>query len=118
MLWLFSQMFALCAVSFALGSLLTWLAVRGRLKTDPPKQVLALPSPRLTAEKVVVEQPAETPVARPKPLPLKGNSKTMVYHTPDSPYYRRMKGDTTFATEAEAVAAGYRRWNTKGRVKA
>ncbi|HEX7307656.1 hypothetical protein [Lentzea sp.] len=117
MLWLFSQMFALCAVSFALGSLLTWLAVRGRLKADPPKQVLALPAPRLTGEKVVVEQ--QPPVARPKPkpVPLKGNSKTMVYHTADSPYYRRMKGDMTFETEAEAVAAGYRRWTTKGRVR-
>ncbi|MFD9699938.1 hypothetical protein [Lentzea sp. NPDC059081] len=114
MLWLFSQMFVLCAVAFALGSVLTWLTVRGRLRAEPPKQVLALPAPRLTAEKVVVDQP----VARQKSLPLKGNSKTMVYHTADSPYYRRMKGDRTFASEAEAVAAGYRMWTTKGRVKA
>ncbi|HUQ55067.1 hypothetical protein [Lentzea sp.] len=117
MLWLFSQMFVLCAVSFAIGSVLTWLSVRGRSKADPPKQVLALPAPRLTAEKVVVERPAETPVDRQKSSPLKGNSKTMVYHTADSPYYRRMKGDMTFASEAEAVAAGYRMWSTKGRVK-
>lgn len=114
MLWLFSQMFVLCAVAFAAGVLVTWLAVRGRLKAEPPKHLLALPGPRLSAEKVVVDQP----VARQKPVPLKGNSKTMVYHTADSPYYRRMKGDRTFESEAEAVAEGYRRWTTKARVKA
>ncbi|SDF75818.1 hypothetical protein SAMN05216553_103131 [Lentzea fradiae] len=113
MLWLFSQMFLLCALAFAAGALVTWLSVRGRPRTDPPKPLLALPGPRLTTEKVVVDQP----VARPNSVPLKGNSKTLVYHTADSPYYRRMKGDRTFASEAEAVAAGYRRWTTKSRVK-
>lgn len=124
MLWLFSQMFVLCAVSFGVGSLLTWLSVRGRLRPEPPKPRLALPAPRRTAEDIVVEQPVERRAAPPvspvkqKSLPLKGNSKTMVYHTTESPYYRRMKGDMTFASEAEAVAAGYRMWTTKARVKA
>ncbi|NKE63802.1 hypothetical protein FXN61_46715 [Lentzea sp. PSKA42] len=113
MLWLFSQMFVLCAVSFAAGSLLTWLSVRGRAKAEPPKPVLALPAPRPSEEKVVVAPPAQE-----KSLPLKGNSKTLVYHTSKSPYYRRMKGDMTFGSEAEAVAAGYRMWTTKARVKA
>ncbi|SEQ90107.1 hypothetical protein SAMN05216188_106140 [Lentzea xinjiangensis] len=120
MLWLLSQMFVLCLVSFAAGSLLTWLSVRGRGKAEPPKPLLALPSPRLAAEKVVVEHTAEKAVAEPvrpeSPL-LKGNSRTMVYHTPESPYYKRMKGDMTFASEADALAAGYRMWTTKGRVK-
>ncbi len=58
------------------------------------------------------------PPAAPESLPLKGNSKTMVYHTADSPYYRRMKGDRAFGSEAEAIAAGFRMWTTKARVKA
>ncbi|MFD4635798.1 hypothetical protein ACFWN2_00715 [Lentzea sp. NPDC058436] len=121
MLWLFSQMFLLCLASFAVGVLVTWLSVRGRLQPERPKARLALPAPRHAAEQVVI---AEQPAAAPKPspakpsLPVKGNSKTMVYHTPDSPYYRRMKGDMTFGSEAEARSAGYRMWTTKGRVKA
>ncbi|WP_434443882.1 sunset domain-containing protein [Lentzea sp. E54] len=115
MLWLFSQMFLLCAVSFAAGSLVTWSAVRGRPQPERPKARLALPAPRPAAEQVVI---AKQPVVEQEPLPVKGNPKTRVYHTPESPYYRRMKGDTTFGSEAEALTAGYRMWTTKGRVKA
>ena len=113
MLWLFSQMFVLYLVSFGVGSLMTWLSVRNRLRPEQPLPRLVLPAPRRAApEEVVVDQPP----AR-KSLPLKGNSKTMVYHTSDSPYYNRMKGDMAFTSETEAVAAGYRMWTTKARVK-
>ncbi|SDJ08594.1 hypothetical protein SAMN04488074_101469 [Lentzea albidocapillata subsp. violacea] len=114
MLWLFSQMFLLCLVSFAAGSLVTWLSVRARLQPERPKTRLALPAPRPAAEQVVIaEQPP-----RQESLPVKGNSRTMVYHTPDSPYYRRMKGDMAFASETDALSAGYRMWTTKARVRA
>lgn len=119
MLWLFSQMFLLCLVSFGVGSLVTWLSVRGRLQPERPKTRLALPAPRPAADQVVIaEQPVSPDPEKPEPLPVKGNSKTMVYHTPDSPYYRRTKGDLTFRSEADALSAGYRMWTTKGRVKA
>jgi len=35
----------------------------------------------------------------------------MLYHTPESPYYERTKAEAGFATEDEARAAGYRRWD-------
>ncbi|MGW6932661.1 sunset domain-containing protein [Lentzea sp. NPDC054927] len=121
MLWLFSQMFVLCVVSFGAGVLLTWLSVRGRLRPEPLKPRLALPAPRIAAEDVVVQQqpvaPSVVAPAKQKSLPVKGNSKTMVYHTPESPYYNRMKGDMAFASEADALDAGYRMWTTKARVK-
>lgn len=124
MLWLFSQLFVLCAVSFAVGSLLTWFLVRRRIHAEQPKPLLALPAPRTAPDEQVVlprpvveEQPVEPPPVE-EPLPVKGNSRTMVYHTPESPYYRRMKGDMTFTTETEALKAGYRMWTTKARVKA
>ncbi|MEU7476583.1 hypothetical protein AB0A63_11415 [Lentzea sp. NPDC042327] len=125
MLWLFSQMFLLCLASFAAGCLLTWLAVRKR-HAESPKPRLALPAPR-TENPIVRQQPllqvADEPVVTvpaddEEALPVKGNSRTMVYHTPDSPYYRRMKGDVMFGTETEALKAGYRMWTTKARVKA
>jgi hypothetical protein len=125
-LWLFSQMFVLCLVSFATGSLLTWLAVRKRGHAESPKPRLALPAPRTAPEKPIVrqqvvqapEEPVVTVAAEQEPLPVKGNSRTMVYHTPESPYYRRMKGDVTFTSETDALKAGYRMWTTKARVKA
>lgn len=129
MFWLFTQMFVLCVVSFAAGSALTWWAQRNRAQPETPKVTLALPAPRPAADQPapVVPAPAApasvvTPPVVPAPavnaMQLKGNSKTMVYHTPDSPYYRRMKGDMTFTSEEEAVAAGYRMWTTKARAKA
>jgi hypothetical protein len=109
--WLFWQLFVLCAVAFGAGSLVTWLSVRGRAHTELPKPRLALPAPRRAVEDPVVVEPV-------KSSSIKGNSKTLVYHTPDSPYYKRTKGDLMFASEAEAIAAGYRMWTTKARVKA
>jgi hypothetical protein len=106
-------MFVLCAVSFGAGSLVTWLSVRGRAHAELPKPRLALPAPRRAVEDPVVVEP----VVPQKSSPIKGNSKTLVYHTPDSPYYKRTKGDLMFASEAEAIAAGYRMWTTKARVK-
>ncbi|PKQ32393.1 MAG: hypothetical protein CVT62_05125 [Actinobacteria bacterium HGW-Actinobacteria-2] len=44
---------------------------------------------------------------------IKGNRGSMLYHTVDSPYYGRTKAEEWFATEADAVAAGYRRWDHK-----
>lgn len=117
MLWLFSQIYVLCAVSFGVGSLVTWLLVSGRARVEPQKPVLALPAPRTPVEKLTVEeQPVAPPVPK-KSLVLKGNSKTMVCHAPESPYYKRMKGDVAFSSEADAVAAGYRMWTARARVK-
>lgn len=69
--------------------------------------------------------PAETPTA-PKPRngkttrngkasrgTIKGNRGSMLYHTVDSPYYGRTKAEEWFTTEADAAAAGYRRWDHK-----
>jgi hypothetical protein len=47
------------------------------------------------------------------PLTVRGNRATMLYHTPDSPYYDRIGADACFATPAEAEAAGYTGWNRR-----
>ncbi len=44
---------------------------------------------------------------------IKGNRGSMLYHTVDSPYYGRTKAEEWFTTEADAAAAGYRRWDHK-----
>ncbi|WP_433271957.1 hypothetical protein ACQPZF_14655 [Actinosynnema sp. CS-041913] len=44
---------------------------------------------------------------------VKGSSKSMIFHTPDSPYFKRMKGDVTFRSVAEAERAGYTQWRPK-----
>lgn len=42
---------------------------------------------------------------------VRGNTRTMVYHTPDSPQYRQVSPDNTacFPSPREAEAAGFRR---------
>lgn len=44
---------------------------------------------------------------------VKGNADSMLYHTPDSPYYGRTKPEVWFADEATAAAAGFLRWDHK-----
>ncbi len=39
---------------------------------------------------------------------IKGNEDSMIYHTPDSPFYGQTVAETWFKTEAAAVAAGFR----------
>ena len=44
---------------------------------------------------------------------VKGNSGSMLFHTPDSPYYGRTKAEVWFQDEETAAAAGFRRWDDK-----
>jgi hypothetical protein len=46
----------------------------------------------------------------PTEFPIKGNKDSMLYHTPDSPYFRFTKAEVWFKSEELASAAGFRRW--------
>ncbi|NNE12795.1 MAG: 30S ribosomal protein S2 [Ilumatobacter sp.] len=45
--------------------------------------------------------------AQPDGFPIKGNAGSMLYHTPDSPFYGRTTAEVWFATEEAAEAAGF-----------
>lgn len=117
MLWLFTQMFVLCAGAFLAGSLLTWLPMRAvarSLRAD----LAAAPRPLAALEPsaVVVVPEHRVEVAEPEvDLPVKGNSKSRIFHTETSPYYRRMKGDVRFGSTEEAERAGYTAWSPRSR---
>ncbi|HSJ91250.1 MAG TPA: 50S ribosomal protein L4 [Ilumatobacter sp.] len=44
---------------------------------------------------------------QPEGFTIKGNADSMLYHTPDSPFYDRTGAEVWFATEAAAEAAGF-----------
>lgn len=44
---------------------------------------------------------------------VKGNAKSMLYHTEDSPYFGRTNADVWFRDEESASSAGFRRWDDK-----
>jgi hypothetical protein len=44
----------------------------------------------------------------PPGYPVKGNGSSMIYHTPEMPSYRGTKPEWCFATEEDAIAAGFR----------
>jgi hypothetical protein len=51
----------------------------------------------------------------PSPVHLiKANEGSRRYHTPDSPYYVRTRGDVWFRTAEEAGAAGFTAWDQRG----
>jgi hypothetical protein len=130
-LWLFTQMFVLCAGAFLAGSLLTWLPMRAvarRLRAElaasprpltalPQSAVVVLPEQRTeVAEPVRRTEIAESEVDETEAeLPVKGNSKSRIFHTETSPYYRRMKGDVRFRSAEEAERAGYTAWSPRSR---
>lgn len=104
MLGFFIQMFLLCAGAFLAGVLLTWLSLRNRgaaaVAEEPPGPLSIMEEPMAVA-------PA-----------IKANSRTMMFHTPDSPYYKRMKGDAFFHSPEDARRAGYTMWTPRPRVPA
>ncbi|GAB3874993.1 hypothetical protein ACFQ1S_36400 [Kibdelosporangium lantanae] len=92
MLWLAAETYLLCLVSFIAGAAVTALVLR---RNKP------------AVEEVVTETPVEEPVL------VKATKKSMRYHTPDSPYYARIKDDLTFPSTAAAEEAGFTAWNTR-----
>lgn len=99
----FIQMFLLCAGAFLSGVLLTWLTMRSR----DPSDGLAVETRLSIMEEPVLALPA-----------IKANSRTMMFHTPESPYYKRMKGDAFFHSPEDARRAGYTMWTPRPRVSA
>lgn len=100
MLGFFIQMFLLCAGAFLAGVLLTWLTMRTRVEAPVESRLSIMEDP-------VVPAPA-----------IKANSRTMMFHTPESPYYKRMKGDAFFHSPEDARRAGYTMWTPRPRVPA
>lgn len=95
MLWLAAQTYLLCLVSFIAGAAVTALVLR---KSKP-----------------AVEAIEETPEPEPEPelVLVKATKKSMRYHTPDSPYYGRIKDDLMFTSVEAAQEAGFTAWNTR-----
>ncbi|MFI5713693.1 hypothetical protein [Kribbella sp. NPDC051620] len=49
---------------------------------------------------------------------IKGNAQSMLFHTPDSPYYGRTKAEVWFRSEADAERAGFTKYVRKPRKSA
>jgi outer membrane biosynthesis protein TonB len=49
---------------------------------------------------------------------IKGNAQSMLFHTPDSPYYGRTKPEVWFRTESDAERAGFTRYTRRPRKSA
>ena len=49
---------------------------------------------------------------------IKGNAQSMLFHTPDSPYYGRTKPQVWFRSEADAERAGFTKYTRRPRKSA
>lgn len=72
----------------------------------PPEQPAA-PPPQPAAE--LPRRGSPQGGSCPAGLPIKGNADSMIYHVPGGGSYDATDPEECFATEADAVAAGYRR---------
>ena len=46
---------------------------------------------------------------------VKGNGTSKLYHTPESPYYKRTRAQVWFRSAEHAEAAGFRHWDRRRR---
>ena len=46
---------------------------------------------------------------------IKGNADSMLYHSPESPWFTQTKAEVWFRDEAGAVASGFARWDSRSR---
>jgi len=46
---------------------------------------------------------------------IKGNAQSMLFHTPDSPYYGRTKPEVWFRSETDAERAGFTKYTRRPR---
>lgn len=73
------------------------------------------------AATATVEAPYGPGSAKPNPdgsapgpeFTIKGNANSMLYHTPDSPYYARTRAEAWFSSTETAEAAGFAPWNRR-----
>lgn len=108
MAWLAGQVFLLCLVSFLAGAAITAVALWRKPAPVAPADDEA---PRESCGETSDQQTEEPAVEATEPVIIKASKKSMRYHTPDSPYYNRVKGDLTFPSTEEAELAGYAAWN-------
>ncbi|MCO1580781.1 hypothetical protein M8C13_33995 [Crossiella sp. SN42] len=107
MMWLFWQVFLLCLAAFLTGGLLSWLLLVRPLAERREQAPVATEVVEVVPQRVETVLPQPEPVAEVVLGSVKGNTRTKRYHTPDSPYFNRTKGDIWFASAAEAEQAGY-----------
>jgi hypothetical protein len=115
--WLFTQMFVLCAGAFLAGALLTWLPMRAAIRRLRAEVVANRGTYAVLPASLVTQTMVIEPEPEPEEPSIKGNSKSMICHTPSSPYYGRTKGDVAFRSVEEAERAGYTIWSARSRVK-
>ncbi len=58
-------------------------------------------------------RPARTGPRRRTEFTIKGNEDSMLFHTPDSPYYGRTKAEVWFSQVEDAEAAGFTNWKRR-----
>jgi hypothetical protein len=107
----------LTAASFLLGLLLTFAFTIRRVKREVPVSALAAAGGAAAAKSVGGHEPYGAGSARvgaggsgPAGWTIKGNEKSMLYHTPDSPNYKRIVHDVWFRDEESAQLAGFTHW--------
>jgi hypothetical protein len=116
----------LMALAFLLGLVLTFFLVVGRVKREVPEYATLGAGAAaggaaggIAAAKIDVEEPYGAGSARvaagaaaPSGYDIKGNEDSMLYHTPDSPAYKRTIAEIWFRDVPTAEAAGFHRWDS------
>lgn len=78
----------------------------------PAPELTADPSPGRYGEGSAEAVPHQGP---PDGFTIKGNAQSMLFHTPDSPYYGRTKPEVWFRSEADAERAGFTKYTRRPR---
>jgi hypothetical protein len=94
------------------AAFVAWQQVQRR-RTSAPVVTAPPASPGTVPPQPAMSAPASDNGDDSRTGKIKGNAGSMLYHTVDSPNYKRTKAETWFDTEEEAQAAGFQRWDHK-----
>lgn len=83
--------------------------------TEPEPEKPAVVPPGRYGEGSADAVPHQGP---PDGFTIKGNAHSMLFHTPDSPYYGRTKPEVWFRTESDAERAGFTKYTRRPRKSA
>ena len=78
-----------------------------------PKGLLTVPAGVTTGPYHGSARPGPDGAAPSEEFTIKGNEDSMLFHTPDSPYYGRTKAEVWFSRVEDAEAAGFTNWKRR-----
>jgi hypothetical protein len=90
----------------------TWPPITRRPEPPPVGAVTERPADGAVSTPAPAWKPANADGTMPDGYPIKAKNQSMIFHVPGGRFYDRTRAERCYATEAAAIADGFRRSKT------